>query len=340
MLFSTIQQLPEMEALSAEWNALLENSAIHVPFLRHEYLLTWWKTLGGGEWSDGQLNLITARDNYGALKGIAPLFLADNREGERALLFLGSIEISDYLDLIVPVEDLSNFVEGLFDYLSSPQQSSWQVMDFYNLLENSPTRAVLEMASKKRGWLYYEEPLQNCPCIYLSSDWDPYLAGLDKKQRHEIRRKLRRSEQSATPLNWYFVEDINLLDQKMDAFFHLMQFDSEKKAFLTEPMKVQMKAAAQAAFSAGWLKLAFIEAGGEKAAAYLTFDYHNKIWVYNSGFDPSFRDLSPGWVLLSRLIQWSIENQRQAFDFLRGEEDYKYRFGAVGHRVWHARITC
>jgi CelD/BcsL family acetyltransferase involved in cellulose biosynthesis len=272
--------------------------------------------------------------------GIAPFFLADNREGERALLLLGSIEISDYLDLIVSAEHLTDFIEGLFDYIFLPQQTAWQVLDFYNLLENSPTRAVLRKSAQKRGWMYYEEPLQNCPYIPLSTDWETYLAGLDKKQRHEIRRKLRRADQSTPPVSWYFVDDVNVLDQVMDSLFQLMAFDPEKKAFLTELMQKQMKATAHAAFNAGWLKLAFITVGNEKAAAYFTFDFQKRIWVYNSGFDPSFRELSPGWVLLSRLLQWSIENQRHSFDFLRGEEDYKYRFGAVNRRVFRARITC
>lgn len=340
MYFQTIQKLPEMEALADEWNALLEYSAIHVPFLRHEYLTTWWKTLGGGEWEQARLNVVTARHADGSLAGIAPLFLADNREGEPALMLLGSIEISDYLDFIVRSEDLSAFTNELFEYLTSPTQPAWQVMDFFNLYEDSPVLAALRQAAESRGWLYMEEHLQNCPWIPLSGSWETYLAGLDKKQRHEIRRKLRRSEQYQPPVSWYFVEDGENLDREMDSLFYLMSFDPEKETFLTDLMQQQMKAAARAAFQAGWLKLAFIDIGGEKAAAYLNFDYQNTIWVYNSGFDPRFREISPGWVLVSRLIEWALNNQRQAFDFLRGEEDYKYRFGALNRKVVRARIKC
>jgi CelD/BcsL family acetyltransferase involved in cellulose biosynthesis len=38
---------------------------------------------------------------------------------------------------------------------------------------------------------------------------------------------------------------------------------------------------------------------------------------------------SPGWVLLSYLIEWAIENSREKVDFMRGSESYKYKFGAV-----------
>ena len=79
---------------------------------------------------------------------------------------------------------------------------------------------------------------------------------------------------------------------------------------------------------------------GDPAAAYLNFDYSNCVWVYNSGLSPTFMDLSAGWVLLGHLIKWANENQRVEFDFMRGQEEYKYRFGAVDRyvvRAWAAR---
>jgi hypothetical protein len=81
------------------WNTLLKESISDSPFLRYEYQTAWWKHRGGGEWQNAQLILISASEG-GELLGIAPLFLAEY-DGQRALLLNGSIEISDYLDLIV-----------------------------------------------------------------------------------------------------------------------------------------------------------------------------------------------------------------------------------------------
>ena len=143
MHFDILRTLPEMEALSGEWNTLLADSAIHVPFLRHEYLTTWWKTLGGGEWSQGELFTVTARHADGSLAAIAPLFLTDNCDGERALMFLGSIEISDYLDVIAHPEHLAQFLDELLDFLSGPQAPEFRLIDLYNLLDTSPTLPAL-----------------------------------------------------------------------------------------------------------------------------------------------------------------------------------------------------
>ena len=344
MQLTLLRSTAEFKSLAVEWNQLLSKSASHVPFLRHEYLFAWWQTLGGGEWKNSErpepeLFLVTGRHPDGSLAGIAPLFFTQNRDGEPALMLLGSIEISDYLDLIVAPEDLDSFIPALLDFLAnSPELPAWAVLDCYNLLESSPTLVALQAATELRGWAFQTEKLQHCPAIPLAGDWESYLGGIDKKQRHEIRRKIRRIESAGNAVRWYIVDDQAQLPDEIEAFFDLMAYDPEKKAFLTPEMRTQMHLAAQAAFNAGWLQLAFIELDGEKAAGYLNFDYENQIWVYNSGINYDLGALSPGWVLLGYLIQWAIEHGRTSFDFMRGDEDYKYRFGGIDRRIVRASL--
>lgn len=338
MQLDIVQNTDQFEALASEWNHLLEHSASHVPFLRHEYLRAWWDTLGGGEWSRGELCLVTARGEDGSLVGAAPLFFTQNREGENALLFLGSIEISDYLDVICRREDLPAFLSALLSRLTESDVPNWQVLDLYNILEDSPTLPVLSAAAGGLGWTYQQQKLQHCPYIPLPGDWETYLAGIDKKQRHEIRRKIRRVENADVPVRWYIVQDEATLESEIDGFLHLMGQDEEKRAFLTDLMRTQMRSVVHAAFRENWLQLAFLEIDGKKAAGYLNFDYGNHIWVYNSGLDHQFGYYSPGWVLLGYLLEWANDHKRQAFDFMRGDEEYKYRFGAVDRFVVRAQV--
>lgn len=321
------------------WNALLSESAANAPFLRYEYLSTWWQTRGGGEWpQDAALSLLTAQVD-GRLAGIAPLFHAANRDGQPALLFLGSIEISDYLDVIARPEDLHPFIAGLFSHLDAHAAHPWAALDWYNLAEDSPSLPVLRAEAEKRGWTFTQEIYQPTPSIPLPGDFEQYLAGIDKKQRHEIRRKMRRAEESGRNVRWYIVRDEAALDAELDAFLCLMAQDPAKDAFLTGIMRSQMKQSVHAAFCAGWLQLAFLEVDGEKACGYLNFDYGNRIWVYNSGLDRRFLDLSVGWVLLGYLLQWANEHKRSEFDFMRGGEDYKYKFGGLNRHVLRVKIT-
>jgi CelD/BcsL family acetyltransferase involved in cellulose biosynthesis len=338
MHIATLRSLPELLNLEKEWNDLLAISASHVPFLRHEYIAAWWLGLGGGEWSHGELYIVTARGEGGRLIGIAPLFQTDNREGEPALMLLGSVEISDYLDIICRPEDLSAFLDALLDHLLENQAEVPLLLDWYNLLENSPTLPALKGTAEKHGWRYDQQSLQHCPYIPLPGDWDKYICGIDKKQRHEIRRKMRRAGEYYLPVRWYLVEDGANLDKEAGAFLELMARDPDKAKFLTPAMRAQMHSIIQAAHRAGWLQLAFIEVNGEKAAGYLNFDYMDHIWVYNSGLDFRFSELSLGWVLLGHLLEWAIEHQRKYFDFMRGDEQYKYRFGAIDRQVVRATL--
>jgi len=221
MDFELHTDFKSLAPLAGPWDALLGESVTDAPFLRFEYLRGWWQTLGGGEWSQAELAVVTAHEGE-RLVGVAPLFQATNRDGQPALMLLGSIEISDYLDVIVRPADLSRFLAGLFDFLAARGDWGGRVLDWYNLPEASPTLAALEAESVKRGWDFIREVYQPAPYISLPADFETYLAGIDKKQRHEIRRKLRRAAESAIPVRWYLVTDEATLESEMEGLFVLM----------------------------------------------------------------------------------------------------------------------
>lgn len=318
-----------------DWNELLKESFHDSPFMRYEYQTAWWKHCGGGEWKDARLALVSARDGE-KLIGIAPLFLAEY-EGRNSLLLNGSIEISDYLDIIVRMDDHPRFLNGLLDFLASSLTDSWSAIDWYNLPDSSPTLAALKAESASRGWAHQEEIYRPTPRIKFNGDFEEYLSRVEKKQRHEIRRKMRRVEESGRA-RW-FISDMQNVEGEIDAFISLMEQDGNKAQFLTESMRAQMRECIRAAHAGGWLWLAFLEVDGQRAAAALNFDYNNKLWGYNAGVNRAFMDLSPGWVLLSYALKWCAENGRYEFDFMRGDEEYKYRFGAQNQYVMRVKVT-
>jgi CelD/BcsL family acetyltransferase involved in cellulose biosynthesis len=321
----------------AEWNALAEESLSDSPFARHEYLSQWWQTRGGGEWKNAELALIAASENH-KLTGLAPLFIAEHG-GRSALLPVGSIEISDYLDLIVRPPDLQPFLSGLFDFLDRSGLRAGRVLDWYNLPEASPTLAALRAESETRGLSFHEEIYRPVPRIPLNGSFEEYLSRLDKKQRHELRRKMRRAAEHETPVRFRLVQDSATLDSDLGELFQLMARDENKAGFLTEAMRAQLSGTLRAAFQNGYLWLGFLEVGGVTAAASVNFDYRNKLWGYNSGVNRDFTELSPGWVLLGHVIQWACEHGRYEFDFMRGDEEYKYRLGGVNRHVLRVVVS-
>lgn len=317
------------------WNALVEQSIANTPFSRYEYLSEWWKTLGGGEWRTAKLILISASEND-QLVGIAPFFIAEYDERE-ALLLVGSIEISDYLDLIVRPNDVGRFISGLLDFVVG-SAGNWSALDWYNIPDSSPTLAVLKAESTRRGWDHHEEIYRPTPHIPLNGSFEDYLAGLEKKQRHEMRRKMRRAAESGK-VRFYVVEQDADLEAELEGFFHLMVQDPNKAMFLKDSMREQMSTTIRAAHEGGYLWLGVLEVDGVRAAASLNFDYNNKLWGYNSGVSRDHMELSPGWVLMAQVIQWCCEHGRSEFDFMRGDEDYKYRLGGVNRYVMRARAV-
>jgi len=161
---------------------------------------------------------------------------------------------------------------------------------------------------------------------------------LDGKERRELQRKMRRA---GNLVNITYTSDAATLDQDMDDFLRLMTASMPgKAAFMTPRMARFFRAVVRVMFEAGWLQLAFLDVEGARAAAYLNFVYDNAILVYNSGLDPmKFAHLSPGQVLLARLIEKAVGDKRRLFDFLQGHEDYKYKLGGKDLRLYTLIIT-
>ncbi|HET6845183.1 MAG TPA: GNAT family N-acetyltransferase, partial [Anaerolineales bacterium] len=270
--------------------------------------------------------------------GIAPMFTAQH-DGRKALLLLGSIEISDYLDLLVQPADAMRFTAGLLDFLGNSSDLQGLPMDWYNIAEASPTLQALREEAGRRGWKFTEQVYRPTPHVPLNGDFEAYLLGLDKKQRHEIRRKLRRASEGPSPAVFEVRAGSAAHESTIDEFLDLMTHDSEKAQFLEGNMRGTMRGVMHWAADAGLLWLAFLRVDGKAAAAALNFDYREKLWGYNSAVNRDFLELSPGWVLLAHQIQWACENGRTELDFMRGDEAYKYRFGAIDRHVMRAILT-
>ena len=83
----------------------------------------------------------------------------------------------------------------------------------------------------------------------------------------------------------------------------------------------------------GPLRLAFLTVGGRRIAAGLTFETPDAILYYNAGVDPEARELSPGVLMVERYVRRALERGVPRLDLLRGDEAYKYEWGAVDEPI-------
>ena len=323
------------DALQAEWNPLLRRSRYNTIFLTHEWLSTWWSYLGEGElWI-----LAMRRPESGELVGIVPLYLFTPPQGERAglrtLFLVGCIEVSDYLDVIAAKGWEPAVYRTLLRWLHSAAAPDWEVVDLCNLPQDSRTYRDMPELASAYGLDVQVLREDVAPQFELPLHYETYLNEIvDKKQRHEIRRKQRRAEREAK-IDYILVQPADNLDAEMDSFIALQQASREDKAeFMTPEMRRFFHAMARRMMDQGWLRLSFLSINGEKAAALLAFEYNRRYLLYNSGYDPeAHARLSPGWVQLAYAIQYAIAVGCQVFDFMQGDEEYKYRFGSHDYDV-------
>jgi len=325
-----------LDHLRGAWNELLHQSDSDVVFMTWEWQKVWWQHFGPA--GDDPLYLITLRNADQELVGLWPLYNETPGKLPRRLRVIGSPRGSDYLDLIACRGRETTVHAEILDFLAA--QDDWESVEITNIQEDSPTLQVLACLAETQGFDVHVEPVAVCPRILLPDSWAAYLRQLRGKQRHEIRRKLRRAEQGMEHVEWYLSEDPRTLPQDVTVYLDLFQKSSPvKEEYLNEERQQFFQAMASVMLEAGWLYLAFITVNDEKVASLFCFDYANRISVYNSGYDPrQYHHLSPGIVLVCYCIQDAIGRGYPIFDFLRGDEEYKYRFGAADRGIHRLTI--
>jgi CelD/BcsL family acetyltransferase involved in cellulose biosynthesis len=248
--------------------------------------------------------------------------------------------------VIAAPEHRDAFFKTVAEYISlSANADQYARVSLCNIQEKSPTLEALPRFLREQGFFVELERQETCPHINLPETFEDYLSNvLDKKNRHELRRKTRRAENPETgeKVEWYLVTTEHDLNAEIEKFIDLMRASHPEKAkFMDDPKNAAFfRAIVPIVAERGWLQLAFLTVNGNPAAAYLNFDYDNRIGVYNSGLVPqTYAHLSCGIVLLGYLIEYNIQQKRAVFDFLRGNEEYKYRMGAKDSPVMELKAT-
>lgn len=324
--------------LKAEWNQLLKRSVTNTIFNTWEWAYHWWHA-----YHPGDLWVITMRDGDNQLLAIAPFYIENHPEHGQRIMLIGGEDVTDYLDIIAD-RDCTEAVYHCLAQTLKAHHAAFQLLDLWNIPAASSAYSQLPTILKQHGFQVSVNQNEVCPRIHLPETFDAFLDEvMDSKQGRELRRKLRKAEgynAGMGSLSWYIVQNSHNLDEEIERFMRLMASSHPEKAhFLKNDKHVSFfRSIIPAALEKGWLQLNFLTIDGEAAAAYFNFDYNNHILVYNSGLNPNkHAHLSPGIVLLVYNIQHAIDQKRTTFDFLRGNEQYKYRMGAVDTAVYNVK---
>ena len=322
------------EQLRPEWNDLVRRSQANSVFSLWEWHYHWWNA-----YQPGVIQALSFRDAEGRLVAIAPLYVESHAEYGRVLRIIGSDDVTDYLDIIIDKQHIEAVLKAFATYLAE-HSADFDLLELCNLPQNSPSYTDLVRFLAECQFDVVTRQQEVCPIIDLPETFEAYLNQIDSKQARELRRKLRIAEGQMGSVQWYIVNQTHDIQQEAQKFLKLMeQSHPEKAQFLENAQHVAFfSTMLPAMMELGVLQLNFLTVNEEAVASYLNFDYEGQIWVYNSGLAPhKYANLSPGIVLLCYNIRHAIEQGRTHFDFLRGDEQYKYRMGAQDSAIYNVR---
>ena len=284
------------------------------PFVTPPWLSAWWQCFGR---DDEALLLQVALGERPA--GVAPLMIQGG-----TVRFMGSPDLCDYFDFPAAADDLEGFFQALLHYLKG--EGVRQLVLGPVRPDSAVCRGLLPVARSSGCRVSVSEAGASLQ-MRLPASWEGYLSTLDGKQRHEVRRKLRRAADAGT-MEIRIVRNAVDTAAAMDVFVRLFrQSRADKEAFMTSRREAFFRALAGGLARADMLNLVCLDIDGHPAAEVFCFDLGQTTYLYNNGFDPMYLGISIGLISKLITIRASIDKGQQVYDFLNGTERYKYRLG-------------
>lgn len=291
------------------------------PFQSLAWLEPWWAHLGGGERIE-----LEARDAAGRLIGALPAFVWIDG-GTRKLVPVGAGH-SDYCDALIDPEHAEQALHGLWQ-AAARVADRWDEILLPDLRTDSPL-----LGPPPSDWIAEDVACETCPVLALPDDGD-VLGALSKSRRRKIVHDQHRAERLggvtadlAGPAE---------RDEALDALFalHAARWEAAgERGVLADPrVEAFHRAAAPALAEAGLLRLAIVRHDGRIVAVVYGFADRDRWFSYINGVDHRIPGQSFGTLAFAALIEAAAAAGAREFHFLRGEEEYKYRWGAEPTRT-------
>jgi CelD/BcsL family acetyltransferase involved in cellulose biosynthesis len=298
--------------LRPEWERLFTESGNATPFQSFEWCHAWWRHFGGRR----RAYLICVREGND-LVGLAPMFAV--RFPWRVLRAIGT-GVSDYLHPLARSGYESQVAGAIRSHLA--ELTEYDFVDWHGLRESEPLASGLLSDRPHVS--------ASCPVLDLPETWDAYLGLLSKSLRYEARR-MDRPPYATGAATIRAVRDPAEVRAALGALFDLHGKRWKRRGLPGVFSRSQVRRFhaeyATEACALGRLRLSVLVHEGRPVGAIYAMRTGSGTYFYQSGFDPEAKSLSPGSVLVAATIRRAIEDGCKVFDFLRGEEPYKYRWG-------------
>jgi CelD/BcsL family acetyltransferase involved in cellulose biosynthesis len=350
----------------ASWDRLAAANPWATPFSGWAFQRAWWDAYGG---SAHDQTLVVCDGPLDDPIAIVPLMHRHEVEPDDAgsatkirhgdaitltpvpatakAVFFGASYHADYATMLgdparfpAVADAVAGHLAGAGSEVDPGHPTPWDVVDLRRLRCGDPAADALAAAFGAREiderWTLNLEREDVCPVVTFpaGATFEDYLGTLDKKARHEIRRKLRRAE-AAGDLRLTASDD-PIADLEVFIDLHQRRWGPDG-LFPPTPGGAASRTFLRRLFEecggSGPVRLSFLTVDGRRIAAGIHVETPDAWMFYNAGIDPDARELSPGVVLAARYVQSALEAGARRFDFLRGDEPYKYEWGAVDEPI-------
>ena len=334
----------EFKALKKEWSSLHASVKNQSPFLTWEWMYQWWQSYATKLPHTPQLSIITSRDSTGALQSVWPLFIGTENSSIgkiKILKFIGTeFESSDYLDIIADSKMTKNQYETIINSdVFKKVIASVDKIIFKNVLEDSIINRY------KSSFKYFRWQQQNaiCPFITLPADRDDLLNSLSKNMKSSLRRTFNKLQKDPdTRLRT--IDSIDDIDRAVKNLFdlHGARFDEkeENTKFIFETRGAFHQEISKIFLEKKWLKLYEVLYKDTVIGSFYCYHFSDILMYVQAGFNPDFSQYALGNQLILHAISDAINLNCTTFDFMRGDEAYKYKWTSSERYLYTLEYGC
>jgi CelD/BcsL family acetyltransferase involved in cellulose biosynthesis/Tfp pilus assembly protein PilF len=339
MRVEVIEDFAKLRDVRANWDSIYDADPEAHFFLSWPWIYRWFELI-----SYPTLILAVRPDGESSdYVAFLPLWIKTKERktgGLYHVIHLGGNHFADYTGLVCRPDLEEQAIGALTEYLKTMH---WAQLHLQDIRVSERRLALLMKGFRKKDFdtEHTTSEVQDgidlyiCPSAKLTNDFDSYLdTKLSANTRQKLRRLLRQLDSSKDLRITH--ADASTIERDIDILLRFWtdrwgRQKGDRLAGILENNRNMLRHV----FDHGSLLLPILWQGDKPAGALGIFlDNSKKMCLFFvGGRDATFKGPSSGLVLHAHSIRHVIQNGFTAYDFLRGNEAYKYSFGVDDHLI-------
>ncbi len=330
-----IDNLEGFKSLEGIWNRLLEKSGSDHIQLTFDWLWLWWGHFGHGK----DLFILVAEEGDSII-GLAPLYIGPGRRFFKGLIefrtiaFIGS-GFTDISDFII-TRERERVLHAFFEFIKS-NNDLWEEISLSQMSDSSLNFPIIKEITNGSGYNKSLNQVIACPFLSITCGFTEYYKTINKNWRYDLERNSRRLSKDGNVLNFKIEDciDENLLHDIYQLNLN-RNIKTERRSIFLEGKRYDFIRSITNEFNhKNHIKLFHLRHNDNLICYMLCFDYHNRIYFWNTSFDVKYFQYSVGKIIIKEALEYCFNNNYSLFDFMAGDEDYKFKWTATAYNNFH-----